>query len=130
MSDVMSQINQMLKNNEIPDEIKNMMNQLTGSQADSSDMSSSNSIQEQKSEEKKLNNGMPEFDMSTMLKMKSLINSMNQQKDDPRANLLLSLKPYLKQSRKQKVDQYVKLFQMGKVMEVLNPLGGEKKHDL
>lgn len=128
MSEMMNQINQMLKNNEIPNEIKNMMNQLSGNQNGSSDMSSSHgSNQEQKNEEKKQGNGMPDFDINTMLKMKSIIDSMNQQKDDPRANLLMSLKPYLKSSRKQKVDQYIKLFQMGKVIEVLNPLGGDKK---
>lgn len=54
---------------------------------------------------------------------------MNNQKDDPRANLLLSLKPYLKPSRKDKVEQYIKLFQMSKVMEVLKPTdsGGDEK---
>ena len=46
--------------------------------------------------------------------------------NDPRANLLLSLKPYLKDSRKDKVDQYIKLFGMSKVMELFNSSGGEK----
>ena len=49
---------------------------------------------------------------------------MNNTKNDPRANLLLSLKPYLKDSRKEKVEQYVKLFSMGKIMEVFNPRNG------
>ena len=73
---------------------------------------------------------MPNIDLNTMLKMKSIIDAMNKQQNDPRANLLRSLKPYLKPSRKEKVDQYIKLFSMGKVFEVLNPLGGEKKNDL
>ena len=62
--------------------------------------------------------------------MKSIIDSMNKQQNDPRANLLRSLKPYLKPSRKEKVDQYIKLFSMGKVFETLNPLGGENKNDV
>ena len=52
---------------------------------------------------------------------------MNSSGDDPRANLLLSLKPYLKESRKHKVDQYVQFLKMEKMLEVLGPLGGEKK---
>ena len=64
------------------------------------------------------------------LKMKSIIDNMNRSQNDPRANLLKSLKPYLKPSRKDKVDQYIKLFSMGKAFEILNPLGGEKKNDV
>ena len=70
------------------------------------------------------------FDINTMLKMKSIIDAMNNQKNDPRANLLKSLKPYLKESRKEKVDQYIKIFSMEKVFEQFNPLGGDKKHDV
>ena len=57
----------------------------------------------------KKNNDSSSFniDINTMLKMKSIIDAMNSQKDDPRANLLKSLKPYLKESRKEKVDQYI-----------------------
>lgn len=80
----------------------------------------------------KKNNDSSSFniDISTMLKMKSIIDAMNSQKDDPRANLLKSLKPYLKESRKEKVDQYIKIFSMEKVFEQFNPLGGDKKNDV
>ena len=56
--------------------------------------------------------------------------SMNSNKNDPRSNLLMSLKPYLKESRKKKVDQYVQLFGLGKAFEVFNSLGGENKNDI
>ena len=62
--------------------------------------------------------------------MKNIVDSMNKQKNDPRANLLKSLKPYLRESRKSKVDQYIKIFSMGKVFEAINPLGGDKKNDV
>ena len=80
----------------------------------------------------KKNNDSSSFniDINTMLKMKSIIDAMNNQKDDPRANLLKSLKPYLKESRKEKVDQYIKIFSMEKVFEQFNPLGGDKKNDV
>lgn len=80
----------------------------------------------------KKNNDSSSFniDINTMLKMKSIIDAMNSQKDDPRANLLKSLKPYLKESRKEKVDQYIKIFSMEKVFEQFNPLGGDEKNDV
>ena len=62
-----------------------------------------------------------------IMKMKSIMNSMKSNKNDPRANLLKSLKPYLNKNRKDKVDQYIKLFNMSKVFEVMNPLGGDNK---
>ena len=65
------------------------------------------------------------IDMNTLLKMKMIMDKMKPNKSDPRSQLLLSLKPYLKETRKSKVDQYIQLFNMSKVLEVFNP-GGEK----
>ena len=48
-------------------------------------------------------------------------------KDDPRANLLLSLKPYLNENRKGKVEQYIQLFNMSKIMDIFQSNGGDKK---
>ncbi len=67
------------------------------------------------------------FDMESLLKIKAVMEKMNA-KDDPRNNLLQSLKPYLKPSRKEKVDQYISLLNMGKVMEIFKESnGGNKK---
>ncbi len=122
MSDLINKFSQMLKSNDMPDEIKNVINNLSSSNSDVSSKSA---------EDSELgSNSPPEFDINTMLKMKSIIDAMNKEKNDPRANLLKSLKPYLKESRKEKVDQYIQLFNMGKVFEILNPLGGEKKNDV
>lgn len=66
------------------------------------------------------------IDMNTILKMKKIMEKMNQKKNDPRSNLLLSLKPYLKNSRKEKVDQYIQLFNMSSMFENFNFMGGEK----
>ncbi len=65
------------------------------------------------------------IDIETILKMKNVMEKMNQA-DDPRSNLLKSLKPYLKPSRKDKVDQYITLFNMSKVMEFFKESGGGK----
>lgn len=64
------------------------------------------------------NNSSFNIDMNTMLKMKNILSSMNQ-KNDPRANLLNSLKPYLRDSKKGKVDQYVNLMNMTKIADIM-----------
>lgn len=115
MSDIMSKLSGMLKNNEFPDDIKNMMNNFSNSNSQNSNSSDTDTSS---------------IDFDTILKMKNIVDSMNKQKNDPRANLLKSLKPYLRESRKSKVDQYIKIFSMGKVFEPINPLGGDKKNDV
>ena len=65
------------------------------------------------------------IDFETIMRMKTIIDKMNT-KDDPRSNLLQSLKPYLKDSRKSKIDQYIQLMNMSKVMDVFPFMGGDK----
>ena len=126
MSNIMNQINNMIKNDEIPDNIKNMINNFSNSSSNSNNLKGNNtsysSSNSQNNEEK---SSAPDIDINTILKMKQIMDSMNSNKDDPRTNLLMSLKPYLKGSRKEKVDQYVKLFGLGKAFEVFGALGGE-----
>ena len=114
MSNLINQINNMMKNNEIPDDIKSIINNITN-----------NSQEQNATNSEKASSSSPEFDMATIMKMKSIIDAMKTNNNDPRANLLKSLKPYLKESRKAKVDQYIQIFNIGKVFETLNPLGGE-----
>lgn len=68
----------------------------------------------------------PGFDINTILKMKSIMDKMNSNAD-PRSNLLRSLKPYLNENRQSKVDQYINLFSMSKVMEAFKETGGGTK---
>lgn len=67
------------------------------------------------------------IDFETIMKMKSIIDKMNV-KDDPRSKLLQSLKPYLKESRQSKIDQYIQLMNMSKVMEVFPFMGGDQSN--
>ena len=144
MSNIMNQINSMLQNNEIPDDIKNIINNFKNSSnspksekddknsSSPNSSSSSNNLNDLDNSNNPSDTGSstPEIDINTILKMKQIMDSMNSKKDDPRANLLMSLKPYLKDSRKKKVDQYVKLFGLGKAFETFNFLGGENKNDV
>ena len=66
------------------------------------------------------------IDMNTMLKMKSIIDKMNNS-NDPRSNLLASLKPYLRDNKKQKLDEYANLLNFAKIAEILNNDNKEPK---
>lgn len=126
MSDVFEKINNMANQNNIsPDMLNNLMNMFNSSSNDSNSNSQNvnNSSGSSKSQDNSFNtNGI---DFETIMKMKSIIDKMNV-KDDPRANLLQSLKPYLNESRKSKVDQYIQLMNMSKVMDVFPFMGGDK----
>jgi len=65
------------------------------------------------------------IDMNTILKMKSVMENLNTN-NDPRSNLLNSLKPYLRNSRKEKIDQYANLLNFAKIAELLKKDNKEK----
>ena len=115
MSEIFSKFSSMVNEGNIPDEMKNIL----------SSLSKGNGAENENSENARETSGddTPQIDFETIMKMKKVMEAMNSNKNDPRANLLLSLKPYLKESRKEKIDQYIKLFGMSKVVEMF---GGEK----
>ena len=63
------------------------------------------------------------LDFETIMKIKSIMETLND-KNDPKSNLLYSLKPYLRKSKQSKLDQYVNLL---KLSEVSNLFKGDKK---
>lgn len=64
------------------------------------------------------------LDFETIMKMKTVIDSFNSAKNSPEANLLLSLKPYLNNNRKQKLDQCMQFLNISKIIESFNSNGG------
>jgi hypothetical protein len=123
MSDVMKNLNNFAQNNNISqDSINNLLNMLNNSNSDNKD-SSDNSSKEQNNSSANANN----IDFETIMKMKNIIDKMNN-KDDPRSILLQSLKPYLNENRKGKVDQYIQLMNMSKVFDVFSSFGGDKNN--
>lgn len=124
MSDIMSKLSSMLNSDNIPDNLKSMLGNLKNTSTEETSRENNSNGSEQSSA-----SSSPGIDFETLLKMQSIIGKLNT-KDDPRSNLLLSLKPYLKPSRKDKVEQYIKLFNMSKVMDVLKPDGGDKSDDV
>ena len=59
------------------------------------------------------------LDMNTIMKMSSVFQKMNNTKNDPRANLLNSLKPYLREGKKDKLDNYMNLLNVTKIAEIM-----------
>lgn len=71
------------------------------------------------------------LDFETIMKMKTIMDSFNSAKNSPEANLLQSLKPYLNNNRKQKLDQYMQFLNLSKVIEAFNNSnGGVNKNDI
>ena len=98
----------MINDGNIPEEMKKIINNLnTNNNSNNTSSSTSSNI-----------------DMNTILKMKSAFDKVNNT-EDPRANLLKSLKPYLKESRKSKIDQYIQFLNMSKILEIFQENSGD-----
>ena len=107
MSDMLKNFASMMDGKEIPDNIKEMLNSLP------KENSSSDA------------NDSPNIDINTILKMQKIMNSFNSSQNNSGANLLRALKPYLKPSRQAKVDEYIQLLNLEKVIEMMNNSGGD-----
>lgn len=129
MNDIFQKLNSILEDKDMSDNLKNILNNFSSSNNDtensSDNQSSSNNFNRNEQNNKNSSNTNFDFDINTILKIKSVMDSFNNNSDDPRTNLLLSLKPYLGDSKKDKVDQYIKFLHLAKVIEVLNPMGGD-----
>lgn len=134
MSDIFDKLNNIAGQNNIsPDMVNNLFTMLNNSnnsnnQNTNTNSSDNSSNQDYNNSTNNQNNpfGSSGIDFETIMKMKTIIDKMNT-KDDPRSNLLKSLKPYLKDSRKSKIDQYIQLMNMSKVMDVFPFMGGDIK---
>ena len=139
MSDVFDKLNNVASQKNIsPEMINNLFNMLNNSNNHSNNTNSSSNTCDSSSHQdynnqssSSTNNQNSNFensgiDFETIMRMKTIIDKINT-KDDPRSNLLQSLKPYLKDSRKSKVDQYIQLMNMSKAMDVFPFMGGDKK---
>lgn len=67
------------------------------------------------------------IDMNTIMKMSSVMGKMNNSANDPRSNLLNSLKPYLRDSKKGKLDNYMNLLNVAKIAEIMKDNNKENK---
>lgn len=107
LNDVISQIP--------PEMIQNFSSMMSGN----NNNSNNNQDNSSNSQNSTNNFDFSNIDMNTILKMQSIMSKMNNS-NDPRSNLLQSLKPYLREERKAKVDQYANLLNVAKIAELFN----------
>ena len=141
MDALLENVKKMVNSGNIPNDVQQMLNGLQNKNSEKPDLSSilsqvspemlnnlgnmlnsNNQINSQSNE----NTNNFNIDMNTIMKMKSIMDNMNN-KNDPRANLLYSLKPYLRDSKKNKLDQYVNLLNISKIAEAMNKNNDDKK---
>lgn len=60
------------------------------------------------------------LDIDTIMKIKDIMSKINKNQDCPRNKLLYSLKPYLEDEKKEKLDQYIKIANLLSVAENLD----------
>lgn len=60
------------------------------------------------------------LDINTILKIKEILNTINKSKKSPRNTLLSALKPYLKEDKKEKLEQYMKIANLLSVLETFD----------
>lgn len=122
ISDALSKISpEMIQN------FSNMMN--SNSQNNGQNNNNPNNSQNDSGQNSIPNFDLNNIDMNTIMKISSAFGNMNQNKNDPRANLLNSLKPYLRDNKKEKLDSYVNLLNMSKIAEVLKNTNINKENN-
>ncbi len=120
MSDDLSDLMKNFSNSNIDmNKVKNILNSLNSSDKSSS---SNNSSQNTSSDSNATN-----IDMNTIFKIKEIMDKINSSHNDKRSHLLMALKPYLRESRQTKLDQYMKLLDIAPLLEMFkNDNGGDK----
>ena len=144
MSEMLKNFASMMEGKDIPDNIKEMLNSLQNSSSEkmTNNSNSDNNNNSSVNYNNNVNNdnlnssntqnssqGIPNIDINTMLKIQKIMSAINSSSNNSGANLLRSLKPYLKPSRQAKVDEYIQLLSMEKVIELMKLSGGDGKID-
>lgn len=122
----MNKLNDMMKNGNLADIVSNIppdvMKNFSSMMNNSSNTNSNNSSENSSNNSFDFSN----IDMNTLMKIKNIMDKVNNS-NDPRNNLLSSLKPYLRDGKKEKLDQYANLMNFAKIAEILKNDNKEPK---
>ncbi len=70
-------------------------------------------------------NDFSKIDPATLLKLQKIMSLLNSKKTNSKdETLLLALKPYMRDSKKEKIDQYIKLLHIINMFEKFQEMGG------
>lgn len=112
-NELMKKAQSMINNNQVPPEIAAMMKNLN-SQKNNNNMNSINNLMNNTNLESSNNN-----DINS--------NNSNNVTDDNISNLLEALRPYMRDAKKEKIDEYIKLVKMGKAAKLFNMLNNNNR---
>ena len=120
LDDKIKQISEMLKKDELPDNLKNIINMFK----DKSDNSSQNSPQEVPDREAAEKSSAPALPMDDdtfqkIFKIKKLLET-NKSEPDPKVTLLNAIKPFLKDERQKKVANSIKFLNISKITKMID----------
>lgn len=133
-----NKLNEMMKKGNLSDIISNippemmqnfssMMNNNNTNNNNSTENSNNNINSSSENNNSSNNNfDFSNIDINTIMKMKSVMEKLNNN-NDPRKNLLSSLKPYLRDSKKEKLDQYANLLNVVKIADLFKNDNKENK---
>jgi len=124
MDDVFQKLNSIISDKETADNLKNIINNFNTSSTNSSQAFDDEKDKTYQNNTKNNSSDIPNFDINTIIKLKNLMDKFNNSNNDSRANLLLALKPYLTDSKKEKIDLYIKFLKILNVAEALDLDGG------
>lgn len=158
MANMIKKAQEMINNNQIPDELKSLVsnmqnntnnsntnfqrnrnvgnskqnyngyNQVNNSKQNSNSRNNYGNSNSHNNDSSNNNSGFPDIDIETMMKLQNIMSKMKSlNNDDDMSKLLMSLKPYLRNEKKEKVDEYIKLIKMGKMTQAFDLFGGDKK---
>ena len=140
-NNTMNKLNDMMKNGDVkdliskipPEMIQNFSSIMNNNGSNSNNNSNINTNDNENNNSNNSNNNnnsnsfdFSNIDMNTIMKMKTIMEKMNNT-NDPRSNLLASLKPYLRDNKKEKLDQYANLINFAKITEILKNDNKEPK---
>ena len=122
----MNKLNDMMKNGNLADIVSNIppdvMKNFSSMMNNSSNTNSNNSSENSSNNSFDFSN----IDMNTLMKIKNIMDKVNNS-NNPRNNLLSSLKPYLRDGKKEKLDQYANLMNFAKIAQILKNDNKEPK---
>lgn len=127
MNDLLKKAQEMINNNQVPDSIKEMMKNINSTNPANS-INSTNFSSSPTPENNSSN--IPNFDPQTINQIKNIMgnfNSTNNNSNDDMSRLLLALKPYLRDKKQGKIDNYINLIKMGKMAKLFDLMGGDSK---
>lgn len=96
MADAMETLKGIL-GDDAEDKIKNVMSSFSGGNTD----------------------GMQDNSLEYIMQMRDIMSKLANNRDDPRSNLLMSLRPYMRSGRRQSIDNAVRLLNLTKLSGIL-----------